>query len=260
VKISLDGQVVIVTGAGRGIGRKIAEMAAEAGAAVVLAARTEEQIRTVADGIEANGGKALAVPTDVTDAAAIDHLVGKTRETYGRIDVLVNNAGMNYIANLVMSKEEQWRAVFEVNLFSVYRLTRAVLKDMIRRKYGRIINVSSVAGKVGAAYNSSYAASKAAVDGFTRSVALETAKIGITVNAICPWHVDTELLHFGMGKRGQMFGQSAEAYIEKMVKDSPQERLLTAEEVAGTAIFLMSKEAAGITGQSINVSGGTVMS
>jgi acetoacetyl-CoA reductase len=259
VKISLEGQVVLVTGAGRGIGRKIAEMAADAGAAVVLAARTEEQIRAVAEGIDEKGGKALAVPTDVTNAEAIDHLVGKTRETYGRIDVLVNNAGMNYIANLVMSKEEQWRAVFEVNLFSVYRLTRAVLRDMIKQKSGRIINISSVAGKVGAAFNSSYAASKAAVDGFTRSVALETAKIGITVNAICPWHVDTELLHFGMGKRGQMFGQSAEAYIEKMVKDSPQERLVTAEEVAGTAIFLMSKEAAGITGQSINVSGGTVM-
>ncbi len=250
----------MVTGAGRGIGRKIAEMAAGAGAAVVLAARTREQIDAVARGIQEQGGRALAVATDVTQADATDNLVAKAREAYGRIDVLVNNAGMNYIANLVMSKEEQWRAVFEVNVFSVYRLTRAVLRDMIKQKYGRIINISSVAGKVGAAFNSSYAASKAAVDGFTRSVALETAKLGITVNAVCPWHVDTELLHFGMGKRGQMFGQTAEAYIEKMVKDSPQERLVTAEEVAGTALFLMSKEAAGITGQSINVSGGTVMS
>ncbi len=251
---------MIVTGAGRGIGRKIAEMAADAGASVVLAARTEAQLSAVVEAIEARGGRAIAVPGDVTQAEAVDALVGKTREAYGRVDVLVNNAGMNYIANLVMSKEEQWRAVFEVNLFSVYRLTRAVLRDMIKQKYGRIINISSVAGKVGAPYNSSYAASKAAVDGFTRSVALETAKLGITVNAVCPWHVDTELLQFGMGKRGQMFGQSAEAYIEKMVKESPQERLVTVEEVASTVIFLMSRSAAGITGQSINVSGGTVMS
>lgn len=250
---------MIVTGAGRGIGRRVAERAAEAGAAVALAARTSAQIEEAAEALESRGLRAIAISTDVTDPEATKALVTKTREAFGRVDGLVNNAGANYIANLVMSKEERWREVFEVNLFSVYRLTREVIRHMIRQKSGRVVSVSSVAGKVGAPHNSAYAASKAALDGFTRSIALETAKLGITVNAVCPWHVDTELLHYGMEKRGQIFGQTGDEYIEKMVKGSPQERLVTTDEVAATVLFLLSEQAAGITGQAINVSGGTVM-
>lgn len=250
---------MIVTGAGRGIGRRVAERAAEAGASVVLAARTGDQIDEVTECLKSRGLRAISVPTDVADPGAIQALVTKTREAFGRVDGLVNNAGTNYVASLVMSKEDRWREVFEVNLFSVYRLTREVIRHMIRQKSGRVVNVSSVAGKVGAPHNSAYAASKAAVDGFTRSVALETAKLGITVNAVCPWHVDTELLHYGMEKRGRMFGQTGEEYIEKMAKSSPQERLVTTDEVAATVLFLLSDQAAGITGQAINVSGGTVM-
>jgi NAD(P)-dependent dehydrogenase (short-subunit alcohol dehydrogenase family) len=234
-------------------------MAGAAGASVVLAARTEEQIGAAAEEIRSAGGKALAVPTDITDAEASKALIARAAESFGSVDILVNNAGTNLIANLVLSKEEQWREVYELNVFAVFRLTREALRHMIRTKYGRIINISSVSEKVGAPYNSAYASSKAAINAFTRSIALETAKLGITVNSVCPWHVDTELLRFGMGKRGQIFGADAQEYIDKIAATSPQGRLVTAREVSSLAIYLMSEEASGITGQSMNVSGGAVV-
>lgn len=259
MKIDLSGRVVIVTGAGRGIGRAIAELSAEAGAKVVLAARSEAEINAVAQGIREKGGSAKAVTTNLVERAALDHLVKSTVEEHGRIDGLVNNAGTNYIANLVMAKEADFRAVYELNVFSVMLLTQACVKHMIRQKSGRIVNISSVSAKVGAAYNSAYASSKAAVLGFTRSVARETAALGITVNAVCPWHVDTELVRESMGKRAKMFGKSAEDYLAEIVGHSPQRRLIEAREVAAMTVFLLSDDAKGITGQSLNVDGGTVM-
>jgi NAD(P)-dependent dehydrogenase (short-subunit alcohol dehydrogenase family) len=259
VKIDLGGQVVIVTGAGRGIGEAIATSCAEAGARVVLAARSADQLEALAAKIRSSGGEALPVPSDLTSKAAIDSLVKTTVDRFGKIDALVNNAGTNYIANLVMSKEDGWRGVYELNVFSVFTLTQAVLRHMIRARSGRIINISSVSAKVGAAYNSAYASSKAAILGFTRSVAKETAKIGITVNAICPWHVDTELVREAMAKRAKMFGKTADEYLAEIVEHSPQNRLIEAREVAALAVFLMSHDARGITGQSLNVDGGVVM-
>jgi NAD(P)-dependent dehydrogenase (short-subunit alcohol dehydrogenase family) len=259
VKVDLGEKVVIVTGAGRGIGRDIATAAAESGASVVLAARSTAELDKVAAEITEKGGTALSLPTDLLDRNACDELVKKTVERFNRLDVLVNNAGTNHIANLVMTKEEDFRAVYELNVFAVFRLTKAALRPMIRQKSGRIINVSSVSAKVGAAYNSAYASSKAAVLGFTRSVAREVAQLGITVNAICPWHVDTELVRESMGKRAKMFGKSAEEYLSEIIGHSPQKRLIEGHEVAALAIHLMSPAAQGITGQSLNVCGGTVM-
>ncbi len=259
VKIELPEQVVIVTGAGRGIGKEIAVMAAETGARVVLAARSADQLDAVVGQIEAAGGEAVAIPTDVTDGDALKNLVKTTQDRYGRIDVLVNNAATNYIANLIMAKEAAIRDLFDVNTFSVFTLTQLVLRSMIRQKSGRIINVSSVAAKQGAAYSSAYAASKAAMLGFTKSVAREVAKVGITSNAICPWHVDTELVQGAMAKRAKLFGKTGEEYIEEIVSHSPQRRMITAREVGGLAVFLMSHEARGITGQSLNVCGGSAM-
>lgn len=259
MQIDLEDQVVIVTGAGRGIGREIARMAGAAGASVVLVARSAPELEGAAAEIAGTGKVAVPIPADLTDPEACDRVVKDVLDRFKRIDVLVNNAGTNHIANLVMTKEEDFRAVYELNVFSVFRLTKAVLRAMIRTKSGRIINVSSVSAKVGAAYNAAYASSKAAVLGFTRSVAREVAALGITVNAVCPWHVDTELVRASMEKRARMFGKSAEAYLEEIVGHSPQKRLIEAREVAGLALFLMSPEARGITGQSLNVCGGTVM-
>jgi NAD(P)-dependent dehydrogenase (short-subunit alcohol dehydrogenase family) len=259
VNVEIQGQVVIVTGAGRGIGKEIALVSAESGASVVLVARSGAQLEEVAGAIQAKGGTAVVHALDLMEKEAADQLVKSTLDRFGRLDVLVNNAGTNHIANLVMTKEDDFRAVYELNLFAVFRLCKAALKPMIRAKAGRIINISSVSAKVGAAYNSAYASSKAAVLGFTRSIARETAQLGITVNAVCPWHVDTELVRESMGKRAKMFGKSSDEYLEEIVGHSPQKRLIEAREVAALTVFLMSHEARGITGQSLNVCGGTVM-
>ncbi|MCA9653613.1 MAG: SDR family oxidoreductase [Myxococcales bacterium] len=259
MQVELRGQVVIVTGAGRGIGKAVAIASARAGAAVVLVSRTEAQLQAVAAEIREAGGRALVHACDLARPEAAKAVVDATIAEHGRVDVLVNNAAMNYVANLVMSKDDKWHELYEVNLFSVVRLTQQVLRRLIRQKSGRIINVSSVSAKVGAAYNSAYASSKAAMIGFTKSVALEVAKLGITVNAVCPWHVDTEMVRESMAKRAQMFGKTADEYLAGIIAENPQGRIMTAEEMAATCVFLMSHEARGITGQAINVDGGFVM-
>jgi len=257
--MSLEGQVALITGAGRGIGREIALQLSGAGARVVLAARSADALEDAAEAMRSRGGEALALPTDVADEAAVRALVAAVLERFGRIDVLVNNAGSSYVSNLVMSKADRWRGSFETNVFGAYLCTRGVLRPMIRARRGCIVNVSSVSGLVGAAYNSSYAASKAAMNGLTKSTAREVAGFGITANAICPWHVDTELAHETMGARGAMFGKSAEEYLAALAEESPQKRLITPEEIAALTLFLCSAGARGITGQTINVSGGAIM-
>ncbi|MCA9706846.1 MAG: SDR family oxidoreductase [Myxococcales bacterium] len=259
MKIELQQQVVIITGAGRGIGAEVARVSAEAGAAVVLVARTAEQLEAVAAEIEGAGGQALVHACDLSQAGADKAVVDAALARFGRVDVLVNNAAVNYVANLVMSKDERWRQLYDLNLFATVALTRRVLKQLIRRRSGRIINVSSVSAKVGASYNAAYASSKAAMIGFTKSVAREVARLGITVNAVCPWHVDTEMVREAMGQRAKMFGKTTEQYLEGITAENPQGRIMTAREIAATCVFLMSEEARGITGQAINVDGGFVM-
>jgi NAD(P)-dependent dehydrogenase (short-subunit alcohol dehydrogenase family) len=254
----LANQVAVVTGAGRGIGREIACALGDAGASVVLAARTAGQLDEVSSAIRSRNGKALPVTTDVTDKGDVQRLVKTTIKEFGKIDILVNNAGANYISSLIMADDKRWRGIFDVNVFSVYLCTKAVLPHMIRAKSGRIINIASVSGKVGASHNSAYSASKAAVIGFTKAIALEVAGLGITVNAICPWHVDTELVRQSMAARGALFGKNAEEYLAGIVARSPQKRLITATEVAAFTVFLASVAARGITGQALNQCGGAV--
>ena len=259
MKVDLSGQVVVVTGAARGIGKEIAKVAAEAGATAVLVSRTAAQLDAAVAEIEAAGGKAVAMPADLVEPAAAGAVIAQTLERFGQIDVLVNNAATNYVANLVMAKADAWRDLYELNVFAVMRATQAAIKPMIRRKRGRVINIGSVSGELGAAYNTAYASSKAAIDGFSRSVAKEVAKLGITCNTIRPWHVDTELVHDAMASRAKLFGKTAEDYMAMIVAQSPQQRLITAREVAALAVFLMSDDARGITGQSLNVCGGYAM-
>jgi len=258
VKIDLRGRTVLVTGASRGIGREIALASSEAGASVALVARSEAQLEQVASAIREKDGTAMAICADLTDRAATDQLVKRVVERMGQIHVLVNNAGAEHVANLIMTKEEDFRAVYELNVFSVFRLTKAVLPSMIRAKWGRIINIASVAAKVGVAYNSAYSSSKAAVLGFTRSIARETAQLGITVNSVCPWHVDTEMMRESMNRRRKMFGKQEDEYLAEIVQQNPQKRLIDAREVAAMTVFLMSHEARGVTGQSLNICGGSV--
>jgi NAD(P)-dependent dehydrogenase (short-subunit alcohol dehydrogenase family) len=259
VKVELQDQVVIITGAGRGIGKEVALVAAAAGARIVLVARTAPQLEAVAQTIREAGGQALAYPCDLAVPESAAGVVDAAIAEFGRVDVLVNNAAMNYVANLVMSKDDRWRELYELNVFAMVRLTRLVLKRLIRQKSGRIINVSSVSAKVGASYNAAYASSKAAMIGFTKSVAREVAKLGITVNAVCPWHVDTEMVRDSMASRAKMFGKTADEYLAGIIAENPQGRIMTAREMAATCVFLMSHDARGITGQALNVDGGFVM-
>jgi NAD(P)-dependent dehydrogenase (short-subunit alcohol dehydrogenase family) len=255
---SLTGQVAIVTGASRGIGREIAIAFARSGAAVVLVARDSEHLNNLAAMVTSEGGTALCIPTDISRPAAVHALAQSAVAKFGRVDVLVNNAGTNYVSSLVLSNDERWKQMFEINVFGVYYCTKSVLPFMIRAKSGRIINIASIAGVVGAAHNSAYSAAKAAVIGFTKSVALEVARLGITCNAICPWHVDTEMMHAAMAARAAMFGGDGNGYLEQVLAHHPQRRLITPKEVASLALFLSSEDAAGITGQALNQCGGVV--
>lgn len=252
----LSGKVAIITGAGRGIGREIALRLARAGAAVVIASRNQQQLQDVAQTISSEGGAVLAMPMDVTDTEAVQQLAGETVRSFRRIDILVNNAATNYVSNVILANDRCWKHVFEVNVFGTYACTKAVLPHMIRAKSGRIISVSSVAGKVGVAYSSAYSASKAAVIGFTKALAIEVAKLGITANAICPWHVDTEMMREAMRTRAALLAKTMEEQMADVIAKSPQRRLITAAEVAGLALFLCLPEAAGITGQALNQCGG----
>jgi NAD(P)-dependent dehydrogenase (short-subunit alcohol dehydrogenase family) len=259
MNIDLQGKVAVVTGAGRGIGREIAIMAAAAGAAVVLAARTQSQLDEVRSAIESTGGTPHVVALDLRERNSAAELVKGTIERFARLDILVNNAAITTIANVVMQKEDDLRSVYEVNVFALIGLTQAAVRHMIRARWGRVINISSVSAKYGAAYNNAYASSKAAVLGFTRSLARETAQLGITCNAICPWHVKTDLVDEAMGRRARMFGKTTEDYLDEIVAASPMKRLIEAREVASLAVYLMSDYSAGITGQSLNVCGGMLM-
>jgi NAD(P)-dependent dehydrogenase (short-subunit alcohol dehydrogenase family) len=254
----LKGRVAIITGASRGIGRQIAMELARCGVNVVLSARDAIRLEELAQSIRDDGGMASAHAADVTDLSAVHGLIRTTIASNDRIDILINNAGENYISSLVLSNDLHWKRTFDTNVFGVYHCTKAVLPSMIRARCGRIINIASVSGVIGAAHNSAYSAAKAAVIGFTKSVALEVAQLGITCNAICPWHVDTAMMRESMATRAAMFGSNAGDYLEKVIAHSPQRRLIQPQEVAALALFLSSDAAAGITGQALNQCGGAV--
>jgi 3-hydroxybutyrate dehydrogenase len=260
VGVDLRGSVVLVTGGGRGIGRAIALAMARAGAAVAVAARTVADLDAVAREASDAGLSAMAVPCDVTQAASVARATAEAGRRIGPIDVLVNNAGLAESAPLPHLDEEAWARTIAVNLTGTYLCTRAVLPSMIERRRGRIINVASIAGKVGFAYTSAYCAAKHGVLGFTRAVALEVASKGVTVNAICPGWVDTGMTAASIARIVEKTGRTAAEARATLEAMSPQRRLIQPEEVAAVAMFLASEAAHGITGQALNVDGGEVMS
>lgn len=250
VALLLENKVAIVTGASRGIGRAIALDLAANGAKVVVnynasAAAADEVINT----IQVNGGEALAVKADVSDFAAAQELVKITLDTYGQIDILVNNAGTTRDTLLLMMSEEQWDTVINTNLKSMFNCCKAALRPMMRRKQGgRIINISSVVGLAGQGGQTNYAASKAGIIGFTKSLAKEVGSRQITVNAIAPGFFPTALTDV-----------LSEEMVKKALEFIPLGRLGELEEIAHLVSFLASGRAAYITGEVIRVDGGMAM-
>jgi NAD(P)-dependent dehydrogenase (short-subunit alcohol dehydrogenase family) len=259
--MKLANKIAFITGGGRGIGRAIAIAFAREGAAVAVTARTRVQVEAVAKEIaDQFGVDSLAVECDVRNTGWVNDAFEKARAHFGRgPDILVNNAGIAESELFIKSDELMWERHLNTNLGGTFRCTHAALPEMVERGWGRIINIASIAGKTGAPYVSAYAASKHGVLGLTRSLALEVAAQGITVNAICPGYVDTEMTSRGVENIVAKTGKSAEDALTTLKKMSPQNRLVTAEEVAALALLLASEEGRGINGQAINVDGGTVL-
>jgi len=252
----LNGKTALITGGGRGIGREIALTFARNGARIAVAARTAEQVEQVAKEI---GNNAIALVCDVSDSESVTRMFSDLRERLGDADILVNNAGIAESSTFVNTTDELWHRHLSINLSGTFYCTRAALPSMLKKRWGRVINVASIAAKTGAPYVAAYTASKHGVLGLTRTVALEVATKGVTVNAICPGYVDTEMVSRGIEQITSKTGRSAEEALESLKKMSPQNRLVTAEEVAALALLLASDEGRGINGQGINVDGGTVL-
>ncbi|MGQ9870500.1 3-oxoacyl-[acyl-carrier-protein] reductase [Leptodesmis sp.] len=243
----LKDKVAIVTGASRGIGRATALALASEGANVVVNyASSQEAADKVVAEITAMGSQAIALSADVSQADQVDNLVNAVMEKWGRIDVLVNNAGITRDTLLLRMKLEEWQAVIDLNLTGVFLCTRAVSKIMLKQRSGRVINITSVAGQMGNPGQANYSAAKAGVIGFTKTVAKELASRGITVNAVAPGFIATDM--------------TSDLNAEEILKFIPLNRYGQPEEVAGMIRFLAADPAAAyITGQVMNVDGGMVM-
>ena len=243
----LRDRVAIVTGASRGIGRAIALALARQGERVVTAARGDHAAAVAAE-IAAAGGQAVAASVDVTDASSVAAMVAETLERFGRVDVLVNNAGITRDQLMVRMKPEDWDAVVRTNLTAAFTCTQAVLRSMIKQRGGRIISISSVVGQAGNAGQANYAAAKAGLIGFSKSLALEVASRGVTVNVVAPGLIETDMTR-------ALPEEARKTWAEKI----PLGRVGAPEDVAGAVCFLASDEASYITGQVIAVNGGMYM-
>jgi 3-oxoacyl-[acyl-carrier protein] reductase len=243
--MNFDGKIALVTGASRGIGRAIAELLAERGACVIGTATSESGAEAISAYL-GNNGKGFVL--NVTDSESIEQALSNIRAEFGEIDILINNAGITRDNVLMRMKDDEWQDIVDTNLSSIFRLSKAVMRSMMKKRYGRIISIGSVVGTMGNAGQANYAAAKAGVIGFSKSLAREVASRGITVNVIAPGFIETD-----------MTKALTDEQRAGILSEVPANRLGNAKEIASAVAFLASDEAAYITGETLHVNGGMYM-
>ena len=250
-------KTILVTGGGRGIGRAVALAFAEPGNIVAIAARTRAQLEATAEAVGKRGAQPVVLAVDVTDERAVADGFDKLRAMSPRLDVLVNNAGIGGGQPIHKTDTESWRRILDTNVWGTFLVTRQAVP--LLGDGGRVINMSSVLGRFGVPGYTAYCASKHAVIGFTRALALELVKRGVTVNAICPGWVDTDMATQGMQNGAEAMGLTLEEFRRRALGRVPIKRIIQPEEVANLVKFLASPEASAITGQTYNICGGQIM-
>ncbi|HEX9264036.1 MAG TPA: SDR family NAD(P)-dependent oxidoreductase [Candidatus Binatia bacterium] len=249
----------MITGGSGGLGAQLAQAFAAQGCRVALAARNQAKLNAIAEKIALNGGQVLALPCDVTRREQVKRLDGEIRKAWGSVQILINNAGMARAVNFSDMPDDLWDETLAVNLTGAYNSCKVFLPAMIDRKWGRIINIASTAAKVGYPHVTAYTASKHGLLGLTRALALETARLGVTVNAICPGYVDDERTHENAKIMAEKTGKNVDEILALFAASAPQNRLIAPVEVASLAVLIASEKLGAMTGQAINVDGGAVM-
>jgi len=258
--MSVEGRAAVVTGGGRGIGAAVARELASGGASVVLVARTDREIDEVAAELRSRGHQAWAISCDVTEAESVEAMTALAIDHLGQVDILVNNAGVASSAPLARITLDDWNRTFAVNATGTFLCTQAFVPGMVKRSWGRVVNVASVAARYGAKYIAAYAASKHAVLGFTRSVAAEVAEAGVTVNAVCPGYVDTEMTRQTLDNIARKTNITADTALREILKRSGHGRLVEPDEVAHAVISLCDERSGSTNGQAIVMDGGWLLS
>ena len=255
----LQDRVALITGASRGIGKAIAQALAQEGVKVALCARNAEAVRKAADEVSPGGGRVLGFRADVMNKADVRNLVQAIVGRWGGIHILVNNAGINARIPIESDDDAGWRALLESTVLGAYYVTREVLRHMPDKAGGRVINLSSILGRFGVPGYTAYCTAKHGIIGFTRALALEVASRGITVNAICPGWVETEMADRGMRETAAVMGITKEEFRRQALDAVPVKRILDPKEIADLVVYLASDAASGMIGQAITLDGGQVM-